>query len=59
MYDFIVLGWLGGQPAEGIFVTVSSFFTFFYFFLIFMFMLAGLFEGMFLTKVFSKKNIFN
>lgn len=30
--DCVILGWVGGQPAEGVFVTITQWATFYYFF---------------------------
>lgn len=54
--DFLLLGWFGAKPAEGIYVVLSSGLTIFYFFgfLIFFFLLS--FEPLLLNKSYFIKN---
>jgi len=45
LIDCVILGWVGGQPAEGVLVTIGQWATFWYFFhLIILVPLIGIFE---------------
>lgn len=55
--NFLLLGWIGGQPVEDPYIFLGQIFTFFYFFYFFLIIpLLELYETISLTKLLNKIN---